>query len=652
MSFSWWRRRVPVDMVPMPFRVPTNTHIPLSLLCHHSATASPSTQTSSLHLHLLLLSLFVTITLSTLTNLYIIPCNLHPSVVCSLRPLLDAVAYNFPKLKVVVLLFLVKQEKHVWFSEQEFWVSINDVVHEAGARVSGFRFRRHRRRSRQRDAGHSSRHSRDGRLLREKCSSRCWRRRRSFSPADSLGRHVVEEMAGPEWTHHSHEEDCLFRRASSSGSSGFIFFAKEDPQSASSPPYIHPLVKRSASCLSENSLKICTESLGSETGSDGFSSFSSSESGESSDVKKESQEEEEKSQLRQTIFGGEDDVAECCRAVKYTYSPVRKSASRSFPPPLRSLSGGGASTVRMHTRRDNGRLVVEAVSIPSQKNNFAALRQDGRLVLTFANRGDVDITADPHPSLEKKVETDDWDRFEDEEEFEEQFEDFEDENESEIDQEEEDDDEEEDEEEEEEENIDENFGAKKIDLVTEGPQGVPSTRLINVHRLALMINKPIGLPNRNPATAWPANKFNEAVQLEGDIADDKEERPITPTAVAQSLPPRPRPAVSRLIPSPPPVAKGAAAPTAASAASFNAYEYFWRRTNSSAITAIAGLKNSSNYINKLIVPSKNQTPNDQRQQQLVVLRGNKGEYLVPLSKGCKEPRRTLFWEPYCIATSS
>ncbi|KAF2300385.1 hypothetical protein GH714_012692 [Hevea brasiliensis] len=31
------------------------------------------------------------------------------------------------------------------------------------------------------------------------------------------------------------------------------------------PPYIHPLVKRSASSLSEKSLEICTESLGSET---------------------------------------------------------------------------------------------------------------------------------------------------------------------------------------------------------------------------------------------------------------------------------------------------------------------------------------------------------------------------------------------------
>jgi hypothetical protein len=48
--------------------------------------------------------------------------------------------------------------------------------------------------------------------------------------------------------------------------------------------------------------------------------------------------------------------------------------------------------------------------------------------------------------------------------------------------------------------------------------------------------------------------------------------------------------------------------------------------------------------------SKKFVPNEQ--QELVVLRGNKGDYLVPLLKSCKEPRKSLlFWEPHCIATS-
>lgn len=50
----------------------------------------------------------------------------------------------------------------------------------------------------------------------------------------------------------------------------------EDASKSSSslpPPYVHPLVKRSQSSLSEKSLEICTENLGSETGSDGLSSY-------------------------------------------------------------------------------------------------------------------------------------------------------------------------------------------------------------------------------------------------------------------------------------------------------------------------------------------------------------------------------------------
>lgn len=58
------------------------------------------------------------------------------------------------------------------------------------------------------------------------------------------------------------------------------------------PPYIHPLVKRSASSLSEKSLEICTESLGSETGSEGFSSYPASESGD--DDKETEQEQQER----------------------------------------------------------------------------------------------------------------------------------------------------------------------------------------------------------------------------------------------------------------------------------------------------------------------------------------------------------------------
>ncbi|GMN46905.1 hypothetical protein TIFTF001_016083 [Ficus carica] len=397
------------------------------------------------------------------------------------------------------------------------------------------------------------------------------------------------------------------------------------------PPYIHPLVKRSTSSLSEKSLQICTESLGSETGSDGFSSYPSSESSSDAeaDQKEVEEEEEEEEQLeeKQVLF---DRDQEEYRPVKFNYTGGRNYVTRSFPPPLPSLSrNDGSPTLRMRTRRDNGRLVMEAVSMASPKN-FLAQRRDGRLVLTFVKSTNVSDDDAIAPTIE-----------EENKEKAEEFEDFEEEN-----------------EEEEEEDFEqvfdekENYRVKRIEMETEEEEALPkllSTRPINFHRLALMVNKPIGLPNRNiSATAWP-NNLEEEEEEEEEEEVEEEEQP-TPAVIAQSLPPRPRP-VGRL---PQTVPKA----PATTAASFNAYEYFWRRAKPMA-TAAAGIKISTTNMslndNKLIV-SKNQTTNDSPlgdhwKQQVVVLRGNKGDYLVPLLKGCKEPRRTLFWKPYCIATS-
>ncbi|RZC48133.1 hypothetical protein C5167_041062 [Papaver somniferum] len=95
------------------------------------------------------------------------------------------------------------------------------------------------------------------------------------------------------------------------------------------PPYIHPLVKKSKSCLSLRSLEICTENLGSESGSDGYPPSSVS----LSDTEEE------------LVVGG----------------------------------------IHMKTHRKDGRLVLEAVTVPTSQNNFNSQRQDGRLVLTFAS---------------------------------------------------------------------------------------------------------------------------------------------------------------------------------------------------------------------------------------------------------------------------
>ena len=96
-------------MNAVPFWVPTNTHIPLSFLCHQLATPipfSPQTSTSFLNLHLhfssLLSSSFHLLPIIYLHKhtyiyiyiyIYILSATRNPSGLSSARPLLDAVAF-------------------------------------------------------------------------------------------------------------------------------------------------------------------------------------------------------------------------------------------------------------------------------------------------------------------------------------------------------------------------------------------------------------------------------------------------------------------------------------------------------------------------------------------------------------------------------
>ncbi|KAE8727190.1 hypothetical protein F3Y22_tig00005856pilonHSYRG00118 [Hibiscus syriacus] len=345
--------------------------------------------------------------------------------------------------------------------------------------------------------------------------------------------------------------------------------------SNSSPPYIHPLVKRSGSCLSEKSLEICTESLGSETGSDGFSS-------ETGDMEEDEQEDQQLLHQKQEpvaptvtpCFDGEK-----AEIIPKHYDVGKKSPNPSFPPPISSLSAKDGASRRLKTRRDNGKLVIEAVSMPCL-NNFLAQRQDGRLVLTFANTNGAE---------EEVMEV---------EELEEEFESF-GEKESEIDI-----------DEEEEESEDRCYEIEQAPKLSSGA--------ITVHRLAVMMNKPMWLANRNPT--WPKD-INEIVKF-GDEKEGKVKPTVAPTSLAQSLPPRPP--MGRPIP----ISPSKAGAGAGTVVSFNAYECYWRRPNQ-------GMSKASL---------------DQQSQEMKV--NIKGGELVPLSKGCKEHRRPLlFWAPHCIATS-
>ncbi|WOL01136.1 hypothetical protein Cni_G09850 [Canna indica] len=149
-------------------------------------------------------------------------------------------------------------------------------------------------------------------------------------------------------------------------------------------PYVHPLVRRSSSLLSQKSLEICTESLGSETGSDDFSSF----------VDDLSRGEEEKIDVREKQVAVEAEVRAAgmrrrlhgakLMSVNYHRSNRRRSPPSSFPPPLPSISQRNVPCLHMRPHRVDGRLVMEAVAVPS-KNYLHAQRFDGRLLLSFTN---------------------------------------------------------------------------------------------------------------------------------------------------------------------------------------------------------------------------------------------------------------------------
>ncbi|MED6106820.1 hypothetical protein PIB30_007845, partial [Stylosanthes scabra] len=115
--------------------------------------------------------------------------------------------------------------------------------------------------------------------------------------------------------------------------------------------YVHPTLKRSSSMLNPNSLEMCTESLGSETGS----LFSISHNNHN-----------------------HTNTTTTTTLIKHTRKPNKP---RTFPPPLTSITHhGGALRVMPHRR--HGRLVLEAVTSPPETATyFHAERSHGRLRL-------------------------------------------------------------------------------------------------------------------------------------------------------------------------------------------------------------------------------------------------------------------------------
>lgn len=117
--------------------------------------------------------------------------------------------------------------------------------------------------------------------------------------------------------------------------------------------------------LSQKSLELCTENLGSETGSD-----------DSSDINIFSFTSLETRSAKSTTT-----TTATTRRTQGQISSAKKANTRSFPPPLTTISGSNSLQVRPH--REGGRLIIEAVEAPCNRTCFEAERSNGRLQLKF-----------------------------------------------------------------------------------------------------------------------------------------------------------------------------------------------------------------------------------------------------------------------------
>ncbi|KAI4385799.1 hypothetical protein MLD38_003792 [Melastoma candidum] len=365
---------------------------------------------------------------------------------------------------------------------------------------------------------------------------------------------------------------------------GSILFQKVEDSKSLPPPYVHPMVKRSKSCLSTRSLEICTESLGSETGSDGFSLYPASEVG---DMEAEDGPEEHQ-QDRLSPQAADFDVDEFYMP-KYNHArTAEKMRPLSFPPPIQSLAtGNGGGSLSMHSRRDSGRLVLEAVSIPLEKN-FEARREEGRLVLAFMNNNEsyCDDNKDVDEDEDKLV-------MEMDEEISGEQEEPKEDKEGVVD------------------------PASMPKLLSGGG--------MNIRKLTKPLNKLIATPNRNPN--WQG-KFRRAY--------DWEEYEEDHTLLKQSLPLES--VVARTLSMPRSVPSTATAPE-----SLNAYEYFWRK-KASINTFITSTTQPFSTL-------KSQSLNISAYAKNLQSHEAHGYVSPLLQSCNSPSRTNHLWEPKCITTS-
>ncbi|KAL9660142.1 hypothetical protein QQ045_024953 [Rhodiola kirilowii] len=148
--------------------------------------------------------------------------------------------------------------------------------------------------------------------------------------------------------------------------------------------YFHPSVKRASSMLSDKSLELCTENLGSETGTDIIEDenniFSSS-----------------------CVHGENQDFSRKNLPRKIIAASSRKRAPKTFPPPLSTMMG--SDTVQVRPIRENGRLILQAVKVQPRLSFFQADRSNGRLRLRLLETGNSCSSSDLGASEDEYIDS-------------------------------------------------------------------------------------------------------------------------------------------------------------------------------------------------------------------------------------------------------
>ncbi|WJX21039.1 hypothetical protein P8452_10515 [Trifolium repens] len=140
--------------------------------------------------------------------------------------------------------------------------------------------------------------------------------------------------------------------------------------------YVHPQQKRSSLVLCPKSLELCTENLGSESGTDIV-----------------------ENDMLLSSLGTMEEQRQPCRQV---LAATKKVKTQNFPPPLTTIRGSESLRVRPH--REDGRLVIEVAKVPTSTSCFQADRSHGRLRLCFLTNQTTSF--DLEEEQEKEVDDD------------------------------------------------------------------------------------------------------------------------------------------------------------------------------------------------------------------------------------------------------